>query len=158
MRSIYIETTIASYYAETRDTAQAVAWRDATRRWWSEASDRYRLVTSRFVLDELSFAPEPKRSVGLALLKQVELLDEPPELTDVVDFYIEHQLMPSDASGDAAHLAAASLAGTDFLLTRNLRHLANANKLRHVEVLNGRLGLPTPLMVTPYRPARRPEQ
>jgi len=150
MRTAYVETTIPSFFAETRETAAAIAWRDATRQWWPLAMRRYRLVTSRFELDELNEAPEPKRSSGLRLLRDVEVLDEPTELADVVSFYIEHRLMPADATGDAVHLAIATLARVDFLVTWNLRHLANANKFRHVEVLNARLGLPTPLMVTPY--------
>jgi hypothetical protein len=150
MRSVYIETTIPSYFAESRSTTQAIAWRDATREWWANAGSRYRCVTSRFVMRELSMAPEPKRTVGLAMLSRVELLEEPPELSDVIAYYLEHRLMPADAVGDAAHLASASLAGVDFLVTWNLRHLANANKFRHAEVLNARMGLPTPLMVTPY--------
>lgn len=150
MQTVYVETTVASFYAETRQTPKAIAWRDATRIWWTLARANSRLVTSRFALDELQDAPEPKRSGGLALLRSLEILGEPPELPDVIAYYIEHLLMPADAHGDAAHLAMASLARVDFLVSWNLQHLANANKLRHAEVLNARLGLPTPQMVTPY--------
>lgn len=117
---------------------------------WATARDSHRLVTSRFSLDELQYAPEPKRSAGLALFRSITILEEPPELSDVIAYYVDHLLMPADAQGDAAHLAMASLARVDFLVSWNLRHLANANKLRHAEVLNARLGLPTPMMVTPY--------
>ncbi len=150
MRTVYVETTIPSFYFETRSSPQAVAWRDATRRWWSRSGGRYRLVTSSFVIGELDLAPEPKRSESLALVGRLEVLDDPDELGDVIEFYLQHRLMPADAAGDAAHLAHASLAGVDFLVTWNLAHLANANKFRHTEVLNARLGLATPLMVTPY--------
>jgi hypothetical protein len=37
----------------------------------------------------------------------------------------------------------------DYLLTWNCKHLANANKIRHLEALNERLGLHVPLLVTP---------
>ncbi len=77
------------------------------------------------------------------------MLDEPPGLSDVVEFYVQHRLVPADAYGDAAHLAMASLHGLDFLLTWNCRHLANANKTRHLGVLNARLGLPVPAVITP---------
>src|SRR5690606_454152 len=46
MRSVYVETSVASYYAETRDSVKALAWREATRVWWEKAAERYRLVTS----------------------------------------------------------------------------------------------------------------
>lgn len=38
----------------------------------------------------------------------------------------------------------------DYLLTWNCRHLANANKVRHLEMLNQSMGLHVPLLVTPY--------
>ncbi len=63
--------------------------------------------------------------------------------------YIKHQLMPKDRLGDAAHLALASLHKCDFLLTWNCRHIANANKFEHIRIINNRLGLFTPALVTP---------
>ena len=58
--------------------------------------------------------------------------------------------MPAEAAGDATHLAYASMHGIDILLTWNCRHLANANKMRHVAILNARLGLRTPILTTPF--------
>lgn len=149
MRTVYIETTIPSYYYDTRPTGQVAAWRAATRQWWAMASGVYRLVTSSFTILELERAPEPKRSDGLALLKAVEVLAVTAETREVAALYIQHRLMPSDADGDAAHLAAASLHRVDFLLTWNIQHLANANKFRHLHIINGRIGLPVPAIVTP---------
>ena len=57
--------------------------------------------------------------------------------------------MPAEAGGDAVHLALASMHSIDFLLTWNCRHLANANKIQHLTVLNARLGLHVPVITTP---------
>ena len=46
-------------------------------------------------------------------------------------------------------LAMASMHRVEFLLTWNINHLANANKTRHLSVLNARLGLPVPIITTP---------
>ncbi len=83
------------------------------------------------------------------LLKTVALVDEPAGLFDLAEYYMEHRLMPSEAEGDAVHLALASLLRIDFLLTWNCRHLANANKIQHLRVLNGRLDLHVPIVTTP---------
>lgn len=146
---VYIETTIPSYYYETRRTTMAQAWKEATRQWWDKQRHMYEVTTSGYVLAELEAAPFRKRAAAMRFLAGIPLLDEPPEFRDVVAFYIEHQLMPRDAEGDAAHLALASLHGVDFLLTWNCQHLANANKARHLAVLNGRLGLHVPVLTTP---------
>jgi len=101
------------------------------------------------VVTELEQAPREKARRARELIRGVEVLSEPTALAEVIDFYIEHRLMPRGAGGDAAHVAMASLHNIDFLLTWNCQHLANANKIRHLSVLNGRLGLPVPVITTP---------
>ena len=93
--------------------------------------------------------PVDQADADADLMKQVSVVDEPPGLDDVVAYYVEHHLMPADAQGDAAHLAMASMHAIDFLLTWNCRHLANANKIQHIAVLNRRLGLSVPVVTTP---------
>ena len=57
--------------------------------------------------------------------------------------------MPKDFLGDAIHLSYASSYKIDFLLTWNCRHLANANKRQHIRVINTKLGLFIPEIITP---------
>lgn len=84
------------------------------------------------------------------MLSSIEMLSiDDPEIAGIIEYYIENLLVPADAAGDAGHLALASLHRINFVLTWNCRHLANANKARHLQVLNGRLGLPTPVITTP---------
>ena len=147
--TVYIETTIPSYYCETRRSPAIAAWREATRTWWHNYRAAYDLFTSAYVLAELRRAPAAKARLAQQLLAGVPILDEPPGVQDVVAYYIAHRLMPADALGDAAHLALASMHGVKFLLTWNCRHLANANKVQHIAVLNARLGLPVPIVTTP---------
>ena len=149
MPSVFIETTIPSYYFESRTSPKIMTWRSVTRDWWDRYRQRYELFTSRFVLAELALAPAFKRRRAASLLKDAAILDEPPGLSEVVEYYLEHRLMPLEAGGDAVHLAMVSLHSIDFLLTWNCRHLANANKIRHLAVLNGRLKLPVPVITTP---------
>ncbi len=149
MPSVYIETTVPSYYHETRSSPRIAAWRDVTRQWWDRHRRRYDLYTSRFVLAELARAPAPKGGRAHSLLKGVAVLDEPPGLEEVVTYYIEQKLMPAGAGGDAVHLALATMHSMDFLLTCKCQHLANANKIQHMAVLNGRLRLHLPVITTP---------
>jgi hypothetical protein len=51
---VYVETTIASFYHEARTAPDIVARRHWTRQWWQGAAQRYELVTSPAVLDELA--------------------------------------------------------------------------------------------------------
>jgi len=149
MPSVYIESTIPSFYFETRTARIVQTWRDFTRQWWDKHRHNYRLVTSRFVLQELAETPSPKSTHCLDLIKEAEILNEPPGLRRVIQYYMANMVMPRDAMGDTAHLAMASMHGLDFLVTWNCRHLANANKARHISTVNARLGLTTPVITTP---------
>jgi hypothetical protein len=149
MPTVYIETTVPSYYHETRRTPEAIMWRSATRTWWDLHRHRYELATSDFVIAELRNSPAGKARAMLEMMAPVRRLAERPETQEVAAYYVEHKLMPEDAVGDAAHLAMASVHGVEFLLTWNCKHLANANKVQHLRVLNSRLGLPIPVLTTP---------
>ncbi len=73
----------------------------------------------------------------------------PDEIADIIDTYIDNHLMPRQRLGDALHLALASFHKCDFLLTWYCNHLANANKFEHIRIINTRLGLFVPALVTP---------
>ena len=51
--------------------------------------------------------------------------------------------------GDAMHLSIASYYKIDYLLTWNCNHLANANKKQHIRILNTKLNLSVPEIITP---------
>jgi hypothetical protein len=150
MATVYIETTIPSYYYSARKSAQAIAWRAATRRWWAESRPLHRCVTSEFVFSELRRTPGPDATAAMALLDGVPVLEHTRRTREVAQHYIDQMLMPRGATGDAAHLALASVHGIDFVLTWNCEHLANANKTPHLRTLNARLKLPVPTLTTPY--------
>ena len=148
--SIYVETTIPSFYFEVRADAAMVARRDWTRRWWAAAVTRDRLLTSVPVLDELEQGEFPSRRECLDLLDGLPLLAVDQAVMEIVDAYVRHQVMPRDPTGDAMHLALASFHRCDFLATWNCRHLANPNKFDHIRRVNAMLGIHVPALVTPY--------
>jgi predicted nucleic acid-binding protein len=147
---IYVETTIPSFYCETRAEADVRVRRKWTREWWHLPQADQRRVTSAVVVEELERIPDSaRREAALALIRPLEQLDYTEAVAEVVAVYLQHKLMPREAIGDADHLALASHYGCDMLVTWNCRHLANANKAAHIRRVNALLGLQTPLLVTP---------
>ena len=146
---VYVETTIPSFYHEMRTTPDIVARRQWTRLWWTGAPERYDLVTSPAVLDELVAGPPERSAERLALVRGLPLLPIGSAITEIVQAYIRHRVMPTDPAGDALHLALASYHKCDFLVTWNCQHLANANKFDHIRRVNTLLGLFVPALVTP---------
>ncbi len=146
---VYIETSIPSYYCETRTDSQAVVWRNWTQHWWDFKRQSYEAFISPAVLDEIDTGDYPTKRDVLALVADMAVLPFENEVWEIVKTYIDHSLMPANPGGDALHLAMASYHKCDFLLTWNCRHLANANKFQHIRVINGMLGLHVPSLVTP---------
>ena len=148
-RRVYIETTIPSFYHEVRAEPDMVARRAWTREWWDNRRSEFEAQTSEAVMKGLEDGEFPQKADALALIESIPLLDVDKAVSDIVEVYIKHQLMPADPTGDALHLALASYHRCDFLLTGNCRHLANANKFAHIRRVNGILGLFVPALVTP---------
>jgi predicted nucleic acid-binding protein len=147
---IYVETTIPSFYSETRTEIEVTVRRKWTHEWWDKPKPDQRLVTSVVVFEELEKIPDAaRREESLALVRPLEELDYTAEVAEIAAVYLQHKLMPAEAIGDADHLALASFYNCDMLVTWNCRHLANANKAGHIRRVNALLGLRTPLLVTP---------
>ena len=58
-------------------------------------------------------------------------------------------MMPASARIDALHVATAALAGVQYLLTQNCKHIANAHELPRIYRLLDELGLSGMLICTP---------
>ncbi len=146
---VYIETTIPSFFYEVRREPEMIARRNWTREWWKSYRHLFLLATSEAVLAELGEGAYAAKDDAIALLKGIRLLAVPDQVADIIQVYLENHLMPQERVGDALHLALASFHKCSFLLTWNCRHIANANKFEHIRILNSRLGLFVPAMVTP---------
>lgn len=146
---IYIETSIPSFYYQVRTEPEMVARQQWTRQWWDNCRDRYLLVTSVAVLDELGRGDYPNKEDIVALVSDLSLVSVELAIAEIIHAYIRHKVMPNDPVGDALHLALASYHKCDFLLTWNCNHLANANKFDHIRRVNVMLGLYVPSLVTP---------
>ena len=146
---VYIETTVPSAYVTTRSDPGSVHRRAVTREWWDRQLTSYETWISDNVVIELRTGNWPGQEEALRLVDPLPRLDIDAEVLGVAARYVEDKLVPAGLGGDAAHLAVACVCEVDFLLTWNIRHLANPNKLDHLMAINRRLGLLTPQIVTP---------
>jgi predicted nucleic acid-binding protein len=120
----------------------------------------YEAYISEFVVVELEEGEYPGKSKALSLVRDIPRLAANRDIQEIAGVYLVHKLMPSVDVRDALHLAFASNYKMDYLLTWNCAHLANGHKRRHIRVINTRLGLWTPEIVTPLElvpPKEEPE-
>jgi len=147
--TVYVETSVIGAMVDRRDDPITQAQRTFTLDWWENRRDNFALFISDAVIVELNRSAFPHQDEALALVGEMTMFAVTPEIIRVVHEYQAHLVMPQGSMGDATHLAVASVNKMDYLLTWNCRHLANPNKVRHIETINKQLGLHTPVLLTP---------
>jgi len=145
--TVYIETTIPSYYCDERPELRNEIAR--TREWWNEERSTYECFISPAVLDELAAGSYATQRAALVLVETLAILEVATEVVDIATVYQSRGVMPKAPVRDALHLAIASYYRMDYLLTWNCRHLANANKFKRIEAVNAEMRISFPLLVTP---------
>ena len=77
------------------------------------------------------------------------LLPGQTEARELARALVEPGPIPRTAALDAFHIAAAVSGGADYLLTWNLKHLANAALRKKIEVVCVANGFEPPVICTP---------
>ncbi len=127
--SVYIETTVISYLvADPTDDLIQAAHQQVTREWWA-TRDRFDLFASAAVVAEARRGDPTAGALVRSLLRR--------------------GVLPSNARVDAVHVAIAAVNGADFLVTWNLRHLANAAIRGKIDDACRGAGLAPPIICTP---------
>jgi hypothetical protein len=109
----------------------------------------YDVVTSQLVIDEAGMGDPAAALRRLEMLADIPVLVVNPDADAVDDEIIRRSMMPPSARIDALHVATAALAGVQYLLTQNCKHIANAHELRRLYRLLDELGLAGLLICTP---------
>lgn len=150
MPSLYLETTIPSYLGArpSRDLIIA-AHQQITHEWWTQAKIKYDLYISQTVLDEIILGNEEAADRRLSFVEDLPILPVTDKIEILAEKYVTNLHLPPKASLDAVYLACVVENKLDYLLTWNCKHLAHGETIRHLQILNLRLGLPTPIILTP---------
>ena len=109
------------------------------------------LYVSDLVLEEIDRAPNQVRFPLMTLVRRIQprVLSEPRESLSLAQEYIAAHVVPASSRDDARHIAIATLAGSEALVSWNFRHLVNLRRKRLVHSVNIRLGHPLIEIVSP---------
>jgi hypothetical protein len=150
METVYIETTVVSYLvANPSREAVLAAHQQLTRQWWQYQRAAYQCLVSDETLAEAARGDAEQARLRLEALQGLPVLAITAEVENLADAVLQSGSLPPAARSDAIHLAAATLAGVDFLLTWNCRHLANPHLQKPLRGVMAARGLPMPEICTP---------
>ncbi len=148
--SIYLETTVVSYYTSkpSRDII-ALAHQEITRQWWPMAIRRFNLFISEVVIEEAGLGDQEAAKRRLEELKDFPRLELNDKVEEIAKIYMEKLEIPEKSFRDAAHIAVASVHNIDYLATWNCAHLANGEIIKKLMKINKTFGIHTPIVCTP---------
>jgi hypothetical protein len=150
MDIVYIETSIVSHATAWLSSDPAIAvLQDQAKCWMADQRRLYDVVTSQLVIDEAGMGDSEAAARRLKILDGIPVLAVNPDVELVADEIIRRSMMPASARIDALHVATAALAGVQYLLTQNCKHIANAHQLPQIYRLLDALGLSGMLICTP---------
>lgn len=148
---IYLETTIFNFvFAD-----DAPEKRDCTLTLFEEIKQgKYMPFTSAYALDEINNASEPKRTKLFKLLEKYNVIQIKinEKVEQLAEAYIKEGIIPVKYATDASHIAAASVADMDFIVSWNFKHIVKRKTILMTELINykegyKRVGIHSPLEV-----------
>jgi len=109
-----------------------------SRQFFAEvASGRFIAVISTVTTRELLFAPEEVRKVLTDLpADQVEEIVIDEEVLSLRDAYLAAGVVGPASEADAEHIAAATVAEADLLVSWNFKHIVHFDKIRGFNGVN----------------------
>ena len=149
--TVYIETSLIGYLtARPSNNLILMANLESTRRWWENRRSQFTLYISQIVLDEAAQGDPEMALKRLEILQDFPVLELTEAVRDLGAQFLTRSNLPSKASDDAIHIAAAKVHGLDYLLTWNCKHIANAQIQRKLSEICLDFGYKLPTICTPY--------
>ena len=150
MRTVYLETTIVSYYVArpSRDVV-TLARQEVTRQWWDKRRSAYRNLISPAVLEEAKAGDQEAARRRLNALAGIELLEYEPAIDPLAERLRRALRIPRRKGADALHLAYVVHYEIEILLTWNCEHLADAETQRRMADFVQHEWLWMPVVCTP---------
>ena len=102
---------------------------------------RFRPVVSELVSAEIEDAPEYVKTkyAGLPALNP-EILEIGEQVFALADIYQERNILTPKFYDDGIHIASASVAETDVLVSWNFKHIVHFDKIRMFNAINLEFG------------------
>jgi len=101
---------------------------------------RFRVVLSDITAAEVEPAPKAVRGLHAELLSIAEVLSITEEATAVLSAYENHGVLGSRFRNDMLHIALATVAEVDVLVSWNFRHIVRLDKMQQFNGINLELG------------------
>jgi len=131
-KKLYLDTSVPSAYYDDRQLER----QKMTKEFWPRLKD-YEVSVSEVTIGELrKHKNEEIRGKMLNLVKDHNVLKPSPESEVLAKAYVENGIIKERVKEDADHIAIATIAEVDYLISWNFGHLVNVKTRERVKALN----------------------
>jgi len=132
---VYVDTSVVGGCLDDEFSKESLALFDMAR------SDEVIILVSDLLMEELVRAPVAVQQVLLGLppecIEEVRRSDESRRLHKA---YLEAKVLFSQAENDAHHVALATIAGADVIVSWNFKHIVHLDRIRLFNAVNMKEG------------------
>ena len=144
VKRIYVDTSVVGGQFDNEFAADTAPFFEAV------AAGRVIVILSDLLEAELLRAPPQVRDFLTTLpVEQVERIRLTQEAADLADRYIVAKVVGPTSRADCQHIALATLARADVLVSWNFKHIVNLDRIRGYNGINYQLGYPMIEIRTP---------
>ncbi len=136
---MYLETSVLNFiFAE--DSPEKM---EATKRLFEEIKQgKFEPYVSAVVIQEIENASEKKRLQLVSIFDKykIAVISAEDEMEELADVYVSEGLVPPKYRNDALHIAVATVADMDIMVSWNFKHIVKMKTITLVGYLNEREG------------------
>ena len=145
IRRVYVDTSVVNGAFAQRFAQDTMPFWNAVRK------GEIIVIFSDVLAGEVERAPQHVRdfydSIPQAHIEQITLTEESDALAER---YVIENVVGKSSLDDCKHIALATLANADVLVSWNFKHIVNDNRIRGYNSVNMKMGYPQINIRTPY--------
>ncbi len=149
--SVLADANVVSYAVSPptdRDSDKILGYKEYSSKLFSSLKG-FNLSISWTVREEIYLGNPTSVASRKNLVRGIEVLDITPEIDELTDDFMREGVFREKAENDARILATACFYGIDYLVTCNMKDLANANKFNEMIRIAKKHGYHPPKICTP---------
>jgi len=141
---VYVDTSVFGGTQDKEFSAESCRFFEQTQK------GGFIILLSAETMRELSKSPKAVREVWEGLLPEfVEEVEINSEVVELAEEYVRSNVLKKASLSDALHVAAATVANADLILSWNFKHIVNFNRIRGFNSVNIRLGYRSVTIMSP---------
>ena len=134
-KRVYIDTSVVGGQFDKEFSADTIPFFEAV------SKGQFVLIVSDLLEAELLRAPQYVKDFLTTLpAEQIENIRLTPEASELADQYVTAKVVGHTSRADCQHIAMATLAKADILVSWNFKHIVNLDKIRGYNGINYQLG------------------